>query len=108
MGIKDCNQQDFEEKIILENPDQYQVGPKSEDLNPCRVVAWSFFFADGEDLVSVVGVGVVQCIRGNPNHILDQNVKPQPTRVFLCSIGNCHAQPTEAVPSFFYRSRNFG
>lgn len=76
-----------------------------EPLQSCRLV---FFFADGEDLVSVVGVGVVQCIRGNPNHILDQNVKPQPTRVFLCSIGNCHAQPTEAVPSFFYRSRNFG
>jgi len=32
-----CFDEDFEEKIILENPDQYQVGPKSEDLNPCRV-----------------------------------------------------------------------
>lgn len=69
-----------------------------EPLQSCRLV---FFFADGEDLASVVGVGVVQCIRGNPNHILDQNAKPQPTGVFLCSMGNCHAQPNEAVPSSF-------
>ena len=104
MDIKTCNQQDFEEKTILENPDQYQVGPKSEDLNPCRVVAWSFlFFADGEDLVSVVGVGVVESIRGNQIQIayLIKTPNLNTTGVFLCSIGNCHVQPTEAVPSSF-------
>eukprot|EP00435_Cladocopium_sp_Y103_P020236 s1351_g4.t3 len=33
-----CIDEDFEEEVILRHPDQYQVGPNSEDLNPKRVV----------------------------------------------------------------------
>jgi hypothetical protein len=32
--------EDFEEDEILRHPDQYQVGPNSEDLNARRVVPW--------------------------------------------------------------------
>ena len=70
---------------------------RSEPLQSCCLVF--SFFGDGED-VSVVGVGVVESIRGNPNRILDQTPNLNTSGVFLC-IGNCHVQPTEAVPSSF-------